>query len=215
MKNLLIVICILAFSALSFGKPAFGIRGGLNFANASHDPEGDYESSTKVGLLIGGNVEFSLSPANTTTLRFEWLYAQKGWKEEGTLHVSGFGDVDYEGTSTVDEFVLAPFIVQRFPAEGVTPFIQFGPELGLNLTAEAEADAVGMTFTEDIPDWSDMNFSINFGGGLAFPTGKGEFIIDVRYNYGLLNMYTGDADYDVKTNGIQFMAGYNFSMPEK
>jgi hypothetical protein len=215
MKKMILILCVLAFATASFGAPAFGVKGGLNLANASQDPSEGFDTKIKMGLLLGGTMEFSLSQSNKTMLRLEGLYVQKGWKEEGDMYIPGWGTVSYEGTASIDELVLAPFLVLRFPSEGMTPFLQFGPELGFNLSAKAKAEAEGESETDDIEDWSSTNFGINIGGGIAVPSGKGEVIFDARYNLGLMNMYTGNDDYTVKTNGIQFLVGYNFSVPTK
>jgi hypothetical protein len=138
------------------------------------------------------------------------LYVQKGWKESGSI--LGY---DWESTSMIDELVLAPFLVFRFPSETMTPFLQVGPELGFNLAAKYKWESTGDSGTEDYENWSSTNFGINIGGGIAVPSGKGEVIFDARYNLGLMNMYTGDGDLTIKTNGIQFLVGYNFSMPAK
>ncbi|MBU1708053.1 PorT family protein [bacterium] len=217
MKRLFLVVFIICavFYGNAFARPAFGVKAGLNLANANegNDP---YEASNKIKLafLLGGTAEFSLSQSNTTTIRLELLYAQKGWKESGEFVYGGFL-WDYEGSSSIDELVVAPFLVMRFPSGNVTPFIQGGPELGLNLGATWEEDYNGSSESGDWDDWSSMNFGFNIGGGMALPTGKGEVIFDARYNFGLMNLYTGSGDYSVKTNGIQLCVGYNFTVPTK
>lgn len=215
MKSLIIIVCTLAFVSTTIGTPAFGVRGGLNLANSNQDPSEGYDTKIKPGLIIGGSMEFSLSQSNRTTLRLEGLYVQKGWKEEGSIFFPGYGNLDYTGTASIDELIVTPFLVLRFPSEQITPFLQVGPELGFNLSAEAEAKAAGTSASDDIKDWSSTNFGINIGGGIAIPSGKGEVILDARYNLGLMNMYTGNADWTARTNGIQFLVGYNFSVPQK
>jgi hypothetical protein len=210
MKKLIMILCVFAFGTASFGAPAFGVKGGLNLANASQDPAEGFDTKMKMGILFGGTMEFSLTKSNKTTLRLEGLYVQKGWKESGTT----FG-YDWDGTAMVDELVLAPFLVFRFPSDKMTPFIQAGPELGFNLAAKYKLEAGGDSETDDFEDWSSTNFGINIGGGIAVPSGKGEVVFDARYNLGLMNLYTGDGDWNVKTNGIQFLIGYNFSVAEK
>ena len=163
-----------------------------------------------MGLMIGGSAEFSLTPSNKTTIRLEGLYVQKGWKEEGDIL-----GIAYDETGIIDELVVAPFLVLRFPGESLTPFIQAGPELGFNLTAKGKVEAMGIEETADLEDWASTNFGINIGGGFAIPSGSGEVILDARYNLGLTNMYTGEGDFTTKTNGIQFMVGYAFGVPEK
>jgi hypothetical protein len=216
MKRLFLVVLILCavFYGNAFAGPAFGVRGGLNLANASQDPSEGLTQKIKLGFMFGGNAEFSLSSSNKTTLRLEGLYVQKGWIETATISVFNVL-YDYEGTFYVDELVLAPFLVLRFPSENMTPFLQGGPELGLNLSAKGRIEIDGESETDDIADWSSTNFGINIGGGVAIPSGSGEVVIDARYNLGLMNLYSGSGDWTIKTNGIQLCVGYNFSVPTK
>lgn len=219
MKRILLVMLILALgmAGSAFGKPAFGLKGGLNLANVSLDAPGDPSTSIKLGFIFGGSAEVAMTPSNKTLIRLEALYVMKGCKINGDVS-DGFGNkYDYEQTNTINELVLAPFLVFRFPSEGYTPFIQIGPELGLNVTAKYDYDVSDLDYTDkgDIEDWSSTNFSLNIGGGVAFPSGEGEIVADVRYNLGLTNGYTGDDDVTAKTNGIQFLIGYNFGVASK
>ncbi len=180
MKRLLPVVLLILAVLLcgnAWAKPIFGVRGGLNLANATetNDPR-NASNKTKIGLLFGGAGEFSLSESHTVTLRLELLWVQKGWKESGTVKDPYYGLSDYKGTFTVDEFVLAPFLVLHFPRGGVTPFIQAGPELGFNTSDNAGARVEGVSTSADIEDWSSANLGINIGGGIAVPAGRGEVV---------------------------------------
>ena len=209
MKRLFLVVFIICtvFYGDAWARPAFGIKGGLNLANANQDPSEGFSQKIRPGFMFGGSVEFSLSSTNKTTLRLEGLYVQKGWKESGDL-------VNYEATYSLDELVLAPFLILRFPSRGITPFIQVGPEYSVNLSARGKMEINGRSWTADIRDWSSTNFSLNFGAGFAIPSGKGEVVIDTRYNIGLVDLFK-DEDWSIKTNGIQLCVGYNFSVPTK
>ena len=227
MKTSRIVLLVLVMGGLlcaqvSWAAPAFGVRGGLNLANVSVDPEPSGASyDMRTGIGIGGNIEFALSASNKLTLRTDVLYMMKGTKynEEGVD--PNIGQYTFDATYKLDELVLAPFLVFRFPSGGATPFIQVGPELGFNVTHEYDLDyefpdqGISGSESGDVEDWADMNFGVNFGGGVAVPAGKGEVLFDARYNLGLKNMYTGPGDETDKTNGIQFLIGYNFTVPQK
>jgi hypothetical protein len=212
MKTILsLLVCgLLIFAQVSGAAPAFGVKAGLNLANMTFDPSEGTSTSIRTGIGIGGDVEFSLTPTNKITLRTDVMYMMKGAKDKGTL--LGY---DYTATYKVDEIVVAPFLVFRFPSGGATPFLQVGPELGLNVTKKVSVEAAGVTASGDISDWSGTNFGLNLGGGVAVPTGKAEVVFDARYNLGLTNMYTGSGGGTIKTNGIQFLVGYNFSVPAK
>jgi len=238
-KCLFVVLALcLVGAGRGWAKPAFGIRGGLNMANASVKPkewrlyEGEpgvpFDVKSTLGVVIGEVIEFPLTETKQTAfiLRLEGLYVQKGFKESPSKEEPGY---EYEATWAVDELVLAPFAVLRIPMQGVTPFVQAGPELGIRISGvvkveETYPDYEGVSHSETdksyLENWSHTNFGLNIGGGVAVPAGKGEVVFDVRYNLGLTNMHTykeepGEEDTTVKTNGIQIMVGYNFSIPTK
>lgn len=211
-KSLCLLVALLVVAAIAEAKPAFGIKAGMNLASVSTDPKTESDISSKFGIMLGGFAEMSFNSKNTILGRGSVMYVQKGWKEEFDF----FGD-HYESTASVDELVLAPSIVVRFPSKGFTPFIQGGLELGLNLNAKAKDEWAGQSDTYDLENWSSTNIGFNIGAGGAIPSGKGEIIIDLNYNIGLSNMYTGDyaEDFSLWTNGIQLTLGYLFSVPTK
>lgn len=205
--------CIL-FAPAASAAPVFGVKAGVNLANIKEDPEFPGASyNIRPGLAIGGNIEFALTSSNKVTIRGDVMYVMKGTK---ITEEDASTNTNLETTIKVDELVVAPFLVFRFPSGGVTPFLQAGPEVGFNVTHKynVKGTAFGENVDEsgDIEDWASTNFGINLGGGIAIPAGKGEVVFDARYNLGLTNMYTGDFDGTIKTNGIQLLAGYNFSV---
>jgi hypothetical protein len=229
------VICVLLavgilFSQSAWAKPAWGVKAGLNMANATTDPEWNGMKS-RTGIGLGGSMEMSLTPTNKVTIRTDALYVMKGFKfsSEYPLEVGGVqGTYTSDDTYKTDEFVVAPFLVFRFPSGGATPFIQLGPEVGFVVTKKYESewswtsDDGNSTLTKsqsgDITDYSGMNFGVNLGGGVAIPAGNGEFLVDARYNLGLKNMYDGVETVlikSIKTNGLQLFLGYNFTVPMK
>jgi hypothetical protein len=216
MRNLLaLFLAVILVAGSVLAGPAFGVRGGLNLANISEDPKAEGISyNMRTGIAVGGNLEFSLTHTDNITLRGEAMYVMKGTKTEGTLN-----GVNYKSTLKVDEIVLAPILVFRFPSDGFTPFLQAGPELGLNVShsysATAEANGQSASSSGDLTDWAGTNFGLILGGGIAVPAGQGEVLFEARYDLGLSNMYTGSGGGTDKTNGIQIIIGYNIKVPTK
>jgi hypothetical protein len=215
MKRVILLATAMMFIAGQvWAGPTFGVKGGLNLANMSVDPSNNVSYGMRTGILVGGNVEFALSSNDKITLRGEALYVMKGTK--ATYTVNG---MDVKETDKTDELVLAPFLVIRFPSEGFTPFIQAGPELGLNVTHSYKAEGTqnGQTQSQsgDLKDWGSTDFSLNFGAGILIPAGDGEVLFDLRYNLGLSNMYTGPGSTTAKNDGVQICIGYNFKKPTK
>jgi hypothetical protein len=197
-----IALVLLVATGSTLAMPTFGAKLGLNLANVSVDPKATgVEYSMRPGLFIGGMADFALSNPNMS-IRGELAYAMKGSKITYTA-----GDA----TMKLDEVVVAPFFVYHFAGQQFSPFLQIGPELGFVMSHKSESSGT----TTDIADYASTNFSLNIGAGVSKPIGKGEGTIDLRYNLGLSNMYTGPASYTSKTNGIQLLFGYNFTVQTK
>ena len=208
------IICILTFLQLTCGpslaKPAFGIKGGVNFAGATFDPEAISDIESRICTLVGMAAETSLNSKNTILGRLEAMVVQKGWRME--YEALGYKN---EASANIDEFVLAPSLVVRFPSEKLTPYIMGGMELGINLDAKYKTEFLGSTIEGGIDDWSKTNAGLNIGAGGAIPTGQGEIIVEIRYNLGLYNMITDGGEQSIKTNGTQVVFGYMFSVATK
>lgn len=174
-----------------------GIKAGANFANVEAT-NSDTKYRIKPGFSAGAMAEVPVSPGGLMAMRAELLYVQKGAK-------SSIGGLD--GKVMIDELVLAPFLVFYLPTARVKPFLEAGPEFGLNTLAKSKEDSV----TKNLgPQWKNNNFSVNLGAGVLFPAGAGDVVVDARYNLGLSDLTLGGGNIQTKTNGIQVFLGYNF-----
>ncbi len=208
-KIILIFIAVLLIAGQVYSTPAFGLRLGLNSANATHGPDNDYKSDPKSGLILGGAIEAAISKKGNRTIRLEVAYVQKGWQESGS-----FLGIGYAGKAEIDELVFTPAVVFRLSNTKTIPYLLVGMDLGLNLKAKGTVQSLGLQGTYDLPDWNSTNVGLDFGAGLIFPSGSGEFLTELRFNIGMTNMYTGDLDQEIMTNGVQFILGYNFTVPK-
>jgi hypothetical protein len=205
-----VLITALGLCNVAWARLSFGVKAGVHLANmtVSGNTVSGVKYSIRPGLMLGGTVEAPLIVSNRLTLRGEVLYVMKGAKI-----TQDSADVSFKTTDDVDELVLAPFLVYRFPAGGFTPFIEGGPEFGFNVNKKFKTTGT-VSSSGTIPDWSTMNLSVNIGAGIALPVGSGEFLFDARFNQGLTNLYTGNGDFTIKTWGIQALVGYGFSVPK-
>ncbi|MFH0957428.1 MAG: porin family protein [Pseudomonadota bacterium] len=221
---IVLILCLICAQS-GWAKPAFGVRAGVNLANAKADPDWGLDFQKKVGFIFGPTVEFLLAKNDQAAfaIRLEMLYIQKGWKIEESESYYDYA-YNFSATYSVDELVFAPFAVLRLPTKGITPYFELGPELGFNIAKRWKYEFSSMDIVEsesgDIEDWADVNFGLNFGAGAAIPVGNSELTFGIRYNLGISNMDTyeedlGEENSTIKTNGIQFLAGYNFSVPTK
>ncbi|MEM6300056.1 MAG: porin family protein, partial [Bacteroidota bacterium] len=74
---------------------------------------------------------------------------------------------------------------------GIGVFVNGGGFVDFLLAANSESD-----LTSDPQDISDdfesMNYGLAFGGGLLFPAGQGNIMVEARYNLGLANIAVDD-----------------------
>ncbi|MBU0693003.1 outer membrane beta-barrel protein [bacterium] len=208
-KVIPLLIISLLLVGQAYSKPAFGLRLGLNSANATHGPdENDYQSDSKAGLILGGAFEAAISKNGNRTIRIEASYVQKGWQDSGEL----FG-VGISGKADIDEFVFTPAVIFRLSDAKTIPYILVGADVGFTMKAKATVDVGGLEGTADIPDWEGTDAGLDLGVGLLFPSGEGEFLTELRFSIGMTDMYPGD-DWDPTTNNVEFILGYNFTVPK-
>ena len=84
-----------------------------------------------------------------------------------------------------------------------------GVTMGLKLSAEQTASFMGETISDDIEGVSPVDVALTFGGRIE--VGR-QFLIDVRYLLGLLNMAeeSGPSGETIKSRSLSFMAGWRF-----
>ena len=179
MKKLffLVAFALLAFTTPSHAVISIGVKAGAIFANTKLDiPNQTIPTTekTKLGFIGGAYGEMPLVMSGFS-VRGELLYVQKGLKHEifnTTFNVNE------------DELVLAPFAVYTLPLSVVKPYVEAGPEVGLNVRDKTTDD--GTSFHSG-GKWKKQSFSLNVGAGIKFPLGGHTASVGARYNYGLTN----------------------------
>ncbi len=189
-KNLLFVLLLLMATSIYSQKWDFGAKAGLNFANLSGDETSQYDSRT--------GVYFGLFAENKFTDKFafqpEILYSSQGVK---------FTEEGVKATAKVN-YLNVPIMFKYYAGKQFS--LDFGPQLGLLL--DADADLAG--FSIDLKEMmNDFDFGLNLGFGYEFS----KFSINGRYNFGLTNIWNDEFDDgDVKNQNavLQFGIGYKF-----
>ncbi len=204
-KVLLISLCLMAALLLNeqaLSAPRFGIKAGLNIANIDKDiPDQsvNFDPKAHTGIILGAWGEIPLAALENFAVRADVLYAQKGAQYDIlSSHVKVIAD----------ELNVSPFLVYYFPIKVVRPFVEAGPELGLTVADGYKVD--GDKFDSG-GKWKNSNFSINLGAGAEFSLGSKAIFVEGRFNRGLTNMGSWDANATgnekAKTYGIQLLAG--------
>jgi opacity protein-like surface antigen len=207
MKRLswLLLIGLLVAYTNSYAFLRLGVKAGANIAKVSvSNGPANYSYKDLTGFAAGVQADVALIP--TMSIRTDVLYVQKGSKF--TTPTTS------DGKLKLDEFVIAPFWVLRFPLPKIIPFFQIGPEVGLNTLAKSEA---GGTSALVGPNYKKSDFSLNIGAGIILPFMSNDLTLDARYNLGLADLNKGSVNTSngtitpkTKTNGIQIFLGYNF-----
>lgn len=207
-KVLAVTLAVLMIMSTNVFAQKFvvGVKGGLNLANVSVDPEPTgIEFKTRTGMAAGAFVGINLGPV---CVQPEFLYSQHGTKFD--FEIMG---VTVNNTMKLDVLEIPILLKYNIPMAGnVTPSIFVGPGLGFVLSAKQLSEAAGSSSETDIKDdIESMNFGLVFGAGVNINVGSVIITLDGRYNLGFTNMNKiSGSTTTIKTNAIQIMAGFGF-----
>ncbi len=198
----------LALGALVLAAPAtaqmtIGAKGGLNFATASltvsdTDLSPGTRSSYHGGAVIG-------------------IQVGSGFAIEGQVRFTGKGFDPGAAGSGVDnglamdyfEFpILATFTFPRDPSL-LAARVFAGPSVGIRASCNL-GDQIDQTgFTDCDGDLSKtFDFSAVVGAGIKIGRGLGGFIVDVSYDYGLLDITASGQEASVRNRNLLVSAGF-------
>ena len=179
----------------------FGVKVGLNLANASVDPEPEgvsFVAVTKFGL--GGIMIYPLS--EVLSLQVEAMYLLKGSKAE----IDFFGEV-FDVKLNLAYLSVPVMVRYNLGSEDTSPYIVVGPEFGFLLSAKTK---VGDEPEEDAKDdFKSLDLGLNIGAGVSMDMGATPMFGEVRYSLGLSDIDDND-DGTTKTTGIQLFVGMMF-----
>lgn len=196
MKRFLVALALVALMAgtASAEGMMFGIKGGLNLANAT----GDDVEDNKMQLDFGGGVYMNYAFTEAFMIQPELMFMMKGFDWDTDEDVDGWK------ATYLDLNVLGKYAIPMEGDFGVALYA--GPFLGFLMSSEL--------FGEDIKDDNaTMNFGAIFGAEFAYMLESGAITLDVRYSMGFTTVFDiegADEQPDVKTMGIQFLVGYAF-----
>jgi len=225
-KNNLIVMALLALFIATLPAGAqvkLGIIGGLNIANLNgEDADGsNIDFSSRTALGVGGILDIGLS--ENVALRLEPMYLQKGGKFDAT-------DPDL-GTATftfkAGYLEVPAFLKIALGTNTTRPYLMAGPAIGVNLSPKVNLSASGVSLETDADKITkSTDFGLGFGAGVSFPAGSSSIFVEGRYVLGLTDIARAGTlsfmgaelpvdDANIKTRGLQFMAGITFPLGGK
>ncbi len=189
MKRILVIICVLITSYGYAQDIKFGAKAGLNFADYVGDDTGGNDAVTK--FYFGGFVN---SPI-TERLSFqpELLFSFQG---------AEFDDVFDNKVKFNTNYLNIPILLKMDLGSNDFVSLYAGPQLGILLSAEAEADGD----TEDMKDaMNSLQLGLNLGFSLKVTK---EFALDIRYNRGLSKAFDGEGK--IYSSVLQLGASFMF-----
>lgn len=185
--------------SLSPSAFSFGLRAGLAETDFYGDAVGSAERGA--GFTVGTFLTYRLNPA--WALQPEVLFTRRRGKVDHT----GIFDRSRDANYTFG-FVEVPLLVKAYlPEQQVPkPYLTFGPYAAVRITEKAE-DMNHVLQNVDIDDeLRTWDYGLTAGLGIGSYGARGTLSFDVRYNWGLANLFAGNVDRDFRTRGLMFSA---------
>jgi len=220
MKN--VITILIAAVLVSFGfqqaeaqdqEMRFGAKAGISLYNITTSVSGggmsiDATSDSRLGFALGA---YAIIPFHEMfAFQPELMFVQKGGKE------SDDDDDFFNGgdTELILNYLDIPLLVRfNVPVDApVSPYLTAGPVLGIFLSGTEKFDGESESIDEGI---NTLNFGLSLGAGVAY----NQFHFDLRYEFGLSNIFDdeeddddffGPIDFDVTTSGLMLTVGYTF-----
>lgn len=193
----------LAQASPSAGNSGFswGLKGGVNFANALLAPDlpAGFSKSARTGFIGGAFVEARLS--GTFSLQLEAFYTQKGFEVSSAAG---------KATSRLDYLEFPLTAKATFGSGPFRPYLFAGPNVGYRLSADAETGS-GSGDIRDATRTTDI--AVDLGAGVSYQLREGpRLVLEGRYSVGLVNIFnTGPAGGTVNTRDLKILGGVTFA----
>lgn len=190
-KIILSALAVFAFGLTNAQEAKFGVKAGLNIANQKFEVQGNSMTANSiVGFQVGGFAEIKV--AEKFAIQPEVLFSTEGSK----LKAEGL-----EFTFDLS-YINIPVMAKFYPAEKFS--IQAGPQLGLLVSAKGKLNDGSKGDIKDA--YKSINFGANLGAGYEFTD---NFLVDVRYNFGLSDIAENNED-DGKITGSVFSIAFGY-----
>lgn len=208
---LTVIVLTNTLTAQEVKRYGAGVRAGLNtawFLNEEH-----IETSTKLGLVAGGFVNYRISKA--LVLQVEGLYSMKGTRTPR----QNFGSVSVPEANLNLGYVEIPVLAKLAlpPSATWQPFILTGPSFGFLVRSEMFLeDRLGRRSDIDVDGFiRDRETAWVFGLAANHHSviNQPDFFFEFRYTLGLTPVFhavSSDADADDKNQMVSVILGVEF-----
>lgn len=201
--------CITMLLLMLAGGPAFaqnglGVLGGFNVTNLIQDP-------TPPGLAHGSRTRFTAGVFadfdlfGKLGLQIEPGFVQKGANKDVTDQQT----FEYSRLRVDLSYLELPLLVKlKLMSSQTGPYLLAGPSFGVLLAAK-EGNRTG---TADIKDQrKSYDVGLTGGAGLFLAAHKARLFVEVKYNYGLMDINDDAGDTStLHSNGVRVQLGVYF-----
>ncbi|WP_419167982.1 porin family protein [Candidatus Palauibacter sp.] len=204
---LLAVTTLLASPGMLEGQRAFGVKGGVTFADAEFYDA--FTSRHRARTAAGGFATFPIS--NRVDVQLDVLYMHRGFATDGE-----YQDGSTTRMSYLDFPVMLRLRMTRNPT-GVRPFLSGGGywahEVGCRTSGgvaqhEQSDSCEGRFMRRGVAD-----VGLIVGAGLEATVSTGWFLLlDARYNFGVRNLHWDPASEGAKARNLSFFGGVGVRM---
>jgi hypothetical protein len=196
---LAVALCALATPTFAQGT-VVGVKGGLNLASLSFDPEeaGD-DVSSRTSYAVGVFVGLPVTPM--ISIQPELLWAPAGTKIDSAELGGETAEISFNQ-------VQVPVLLKaNIGSSSTRPFLVVGPVFGFK-TSKLKFK-IGDFESDDPADTGDdqassTDVAIAFGGGVNV----GKLSVELRYNLGVKDLDTSSDS--AKTRSLMILAGFGF-----
>ena len=189
---------VLLTSTRAFAQAtSFGVQGGINISNVdftagdSSETLPDFKSRTRG--VFGGFVARDFNPK--VGLQVDFLYSQKGTKANGTED-----GVNFELEAGADYIEIPVLIRGNIAGSGKVKARGFaGPAFAFKVRDHAKLSGGGQVIEGDaVAEFNTGDVGFVLGGAVQF----GQVFVDLRYNWGLMNIVKDDGSGDEGKNRV-------------
>lgn len=204
-KLILLTVLVFAFNFANAQKVKYGVKAGLNIANAIISEDGAPSTSSVTSFHVGGFAEINIS--KKLFFQPELVYSMQGTNFSLPVDVNG---TVYSTNNTFKlSYINIPLMFKYYPQEKF--YFEAGPQIGLLTSAKLEVEVAGYgSNTQDAKElFKSSDFGLNFGLGYNFTK---RVTSNVRYNLGLSNIAdteSGDNS-TIKNSVFSISLGYIF-----
>lgn len=208
-KTLFISLLIFYLSNNSFAQFDASIWAGVNNSSFGGNPPKDASYKSIYGFCFGGDFDYHLT--EDVVIALEPSFEQSG------------SDIVFGNEENLLDTVITYTVKQNYFGLGLLFKInteRFYVGAGLNFQLLSSANLEHESTDIDIKDkFLDYNIISFFNVGYKIPIGSPTLFIELRYLQGLVNIYSGNADYNpeiyianFKSTGLRLSTGIMFPL---